>query len=317
MENYSDYPEWDRAVVDTYNLEPYKISREGCSIRLFTCNPLFGKRILSSGPYASDGGVIVEDECVVNDVVEDLEELRANLKARYILLKTRQPYFVRFDSFEVDRSYFSFTLDLREGLDGVWKSKLRSKTRNQTRKGLKNNLTTRFGNLDLLEDFYRVISICWRDLGTPVHSKNFFRNILRQFGSRSRILVIYHDRIPVSSALLLSCGDTIHHPFATTLNRFKPLSVNNVLYWKIVEFAIENGISFFDMGRSHINQGTYRYKISWGGIPVQLYYNYVGIDHADIPAFDSAAIRIATRLWRFLPLSVSTGFGPFFIRRIL
>ena len=46
--------------------------------------------------------------------------------------------------------------------------------------------------LELLDGFYAVYARNMRDLGTPVYSKRFFRNILEVFPDSTGIFAVYH-----------------------------------------------------------------------------------------------------------------------------
>ena len=165
----------------------------------------------------------------------------------------------------------SFELDLSLGADAVWKNSMNQKTRNQVRKAQKYDFTVTFGKEELLRDFYQVISQCWRDLGSPTHSRAFYANILKHFPEHSQLLVIYQDNQAIAGACLLWNNTTLFHPFAANLKTFNRTSVNNLMYWRIIQYAIDKQLALFDMGRSHKQQGTYRYKASWGAHEVPLY----------------------------------------------
>ena len=171
--------------------------------------------------------------------------------------------------------------------------------------------------MELLDDFYAVISRCWRDLGTPTHSKAFFRSLVNGFGSRASFVVIRLNRRPVSCALLFMCGTTLHHPFAATIKEFNKLSINNVLYWKIIEFGCQKGLRYFDMGRSKKNQGTYLYKESWGAQAIPLYYHYLLGPSGSVPNYDSRLTKLATEIWKKLPVFLTNKLGPVFIRALI
>ena len=54
-------------------------------------------------------------------------------------------------------------------------------------KPIKEGCTADVGNIDLLDDFYNVFSSNMRDLGSPVHPKKLFKNILSEFPEEARI----------------------------------------------------------------------------------------------------------------------------------
>lgn len=249
--------------------------------------------------------------------MHQLTETLNRENAKYLLLKTRADLFSTFRQVNVDRTYATFLLDLREGEERIWKDQLETKVRNQTRKGLNNPLSVRFGQQELLDNFFEVISTCWRDLGTPTHSKKLFMELLKGFGKDAMLVVIYLKDKPVSAALLFLCKDTIHHPFAATIRRYNHLAINNVLYWKIIEFACQRNMAYFDMGRSPVGQGTYKYKISWGAKPQPLYYNYLIGENGSLPNYQNWMVKQATKAWSRLPLPIANALGPILIKEVL
>jgi len=276
-----------------------------------------GKNLISTAPYATDGGLTTTLSVASEELMQMLADTLTDEKAEYLLLKTRMDLFGTFGQVIIDRSYATFMLDLREGMEATWKNQLETKVRNQTRKGLNNPLDVRYGQRELVDDFFEVISTCWRDLGTPAHSKTLFIELLKCFDQDASLMVIYLKNKPVSAALLFLCKNTIHHPFAATIKRYNHLAINNVLYWKIIEFACQHEMEYFDMGRSPIGQGTYKYKSSWGAKPQQLYYNYLIGKKGTTPNYHSWMVKLATKTWSFMPLRLANATGPLFIKEVL
>ena len=150
-----------------------------------------------------------------------------------------------------------------------------------------------------------------------VYGKNFFSLILEEFGDQGEIVLMDSPNMGVvSGALLLTCGNTMFHPYAVTRKNALPLSLNNAFYWKLIEHACEKNLRAFDMGRSHQNQGTFQYKKSWEAQPIQLYYNYIFGEEIKIPSFETRQIQLATRFWKKLPLFLTNLVGPRLIRRV-
>ena len=102
----------------------------------------------------------------------------------------------------------------------------------------------RFGGEDELESFYKVFSLNMRDLGTPVYSKSFFKNILREFPESSRICTVYtRDGQPAASGFLVGFKDILEIPWASSLRSYNSYSPNMLLYWEVLKFACEKAIS--------------------------------------------------------------------------
>ena len=90
------------------------------------------------------------------------------------------------------------------------------------------------------------------------------------------------------------------------------------MYWRIIQYAIDKQLALFDMGRSHKQQGTYRYKASWGAREVPLYYHYFLTDPKFMPKpLDHPFYRLATNVWKHLPLAVTQFLGPKLIYKML
>ena len=316
--NYEDYPEWDNIVINSYNLILRIIQDEDCCIKLFINKPIWGRAKISTGAYGTGGGILCSKKYIEETTIKQLRNLLCETNAKYVLLKSRKPIFRKNQNeMIIDDSYCTFILDIRLGIDDVWEKKIKSKTRNQIRKGLKHKLKIKIGHSDLLEEFYYIISRCWRDLGTPTHKKKFYYQIIKNFGDRSKMIVIYYKDKPVSCALMIICKNTIHHPFAATIKDYNKLSINNVLYWNIIQYAIKNGIQYFDMGRSRYNQGTYKYKLSWGAETQPLYYNYLVKDKGEIPNYTRDTINMATKAWKKIPVPIANFVGPTLIKGVL
>ena len=95
------------------------------------------------------------------------------------------------------------------------------------------------------------------------------------------------------------------------------MSINNALYWKIIEYGVEHGCESFDMGRSPADSGSFKYKLSWGGDPVQLYYSYFMPQGHQPPRVDTLMMRWMVRGWRQIPLGVANALGPRLIKNVL
>lgn len=309
----ADDEAWDRAVA-CYDLTPYRITAPGHELRLFRRGR---GGLITNAPYLEYGGISASPGELLVEHLPQLQALVGQRGVRSVLLKARQPLLTAADGLVVDTRFVSFELDLSAGADALWDSSLQAKTRNQIRKGERGDFRHAVGDSALLDDFYSVLSECWRDLGTPIHAKRFFAAIAEQFQQRCRFHLLYAQSKPVSAALVLDINGVRHHPFAGTLNAYKPSSVNNLLYWKIIEDACEGNLDRFDMGRSELNSGTYRFKKSWGAVPLPLYYHYLLAPGCSPPDRHSPFMRACTGAWRHLPLRMTTLLGPPLIRNIL
>ena len=234
-----------------------------------------------------------------------------------LLIKTR---FALPDSapiLRVDPGFVTFVLDLEGGGECIWDTRLTAGMRTDVRKGLRFDVEMRIGGPALFKDFLAVVRECWRDLGTPTHSVQFYRALLETWGDEARIMNLYHRGRAVSTAMLLPAGSTIHHPFSCTLAAYKSTSVNSALTWHIIEWASDSGFRFFDMGRSPVDSGSFRYKKKWGAEQVALNYGYLMDPERPIPSLHTPTVDRAVRAWKLLPLPLANVLGPHFIKYAL
>lgn len=191
-----------------------------------------------------------------------------------------------------------------------------AKVRAQIKRARQEDIAIHTGQLELLDDFYRVFAINMRDLGTPVYGKNFFRNILTAFPEQAHIVIVRLRGKPVAAAFLLGYRDMMEIPWASTIRSANTLNMNMLLYRAVLEFSIQQGYEFFDFGRSTIDSGTYRFKRQWGAQPLQHYWHYWQPNAAELPSLkpDSPKFKLMIAAWQQLPVAISKLIGPHIVK---
>lgn len=305
--HFSETEVWKDVVLKTYSLKHQKITIQGQVFQFIGNGKLW-----SNSPYITSGGhfsfknEIAKKDIIINEpiLIKSSSEIKFNSDLKPILVK----------------DYFTYILDLSGGKEEIWSKKLSTKSRNQVRKSEKFRYTKKIGGLELLEDYYQLISTAWRDLGTPTHSKDFYKNIIKECdgnkGIQACFIVLYDGDLPVSGACLIFDADTIYHPYAATLKVYNKYSLNNALYWNIILFALEKNLIFFDIGRSRKTQGTSKYKLTWGAEEQQLYYYYLNKDSHNNDE-DGKFIHFLINMWKKLPLKIANFLGPKLIYKVL
>lgn len=306
--HFSETETWKKIVLETYSLQAKKISLFGSEVYLF-----FNGKLFANSPYISHSGDCFREKEQNLDKIKALQKPVLIKSKNKIILPENYPHFLIED-------YFTYVLDLSKGKDYVWSNLIKAKTRTHIRKAEKVSADVKFGREELVDDFYKVISEAWRDLGTPTHSKEFYSNIIKNLnGSKdwnSGFTVIYIKGIPIASACFIYDRESIHHPYSATLNAYKKYSLNNLIYWNLILFAFEKNIQRFDMGRSRRDQGTSTYKKGWGAVEEQLYYYYFNKKtHKNDE--DGKLIKFLIRMWKRLPVSVANFLGPKLIYKVL
>lgn len=274
-------------------------------------------RALVSLPFLDCAGPLAEAAEAREALLEAARDLGEREAAAYVEVRARDPIGggapARTDKAKV-------VLDLAGEAEVIWKG-LDAKVRNQVRKARRSGLRLTEDNGERVAAFYRVYAHNMRDLGSPVAPRRLFEQALSRFRENARLLTVWLHDEPVAGAVWLRHRGTAYVPWASALRRRFALCPNNLLYWRAIELACEQGCARFDFGRSTVGSGPYRFKLQWGGRPEQLYwYRWRGrgdpVSVAAIPTAESAAIRLAARTWRRLPSWIANLLGPRVVARM-
>ncbi len=215
-------------------------------------------------------------------------------------------------------SKVTMLLDLPERFDTL-EASFGSKLRSQIRRAVKEGMTVHFGGRGELRSFYDVFSRNMRDLGTPVYSLKFFRNILTTFPERTRICTVYtKEGVPAASGFLISFKDTMEIPWASSLKKFNRFGTNMLLYSSVLQLACRQGIKVFDFGRSTPGEGTYKFKEQWGAKPRQLYWHYWMENGEPLPEINphNPKYSLAIKIWQHLPVPLTKLVGPSVVKNL-
>ena len=118
--------------------------------------------------------------------------------------------------------------------DSELDSDLGTKLRAQVKRAEEHKPTIKFGSIDLLEDFYHVFARNMRDLGTPVYSKTWFKELLLAEDLNTTLVVCYVQSKPVSVGFLIRFNSMLEIPWASTLRTANNMNMNMWMYRNIL-----------------------------------------------------------------------------------
>ena len=275
--------------------------------------PLFG-RFSTSMPFLNYGGVVADTpEAKDALLAAAVNDVRAG-RGRYLELRHRARVF---SGLPAQTHKVAMVLPLQTSVDDQWRV-LDRKLRNQVRKAEKSGLSTVLGGVELLDAFYDVLAQNMRDLGTPVHSRRFYEEILTTFPSCSRVLCVKLGAIPIAASIVLWHKGQMEVPWASAIRAYNPLCPNVLLYWGMLKFAIGGRCIRFDFGRSTPNEGTFNFKQQWGAESHPLYWECWLAEGSSLPdrSPKNARFSAVISLWRRLPVAVTKAIGPAIVRNI-
>jgi FemAB-related protein (PEP-CTERM system-associated) len=311
---------WKEVIEQTFGHRTMYLAARSRSSALVGVLPLtelksrlFGRMVVSL-PFFNYGGICAGDDAARSTLLSAAIDLARDRRADFLELRHESP--LSLDT-PVKTTKVAMRLELPESSQKLWQG-IGSKLRNQVQRPKKDSMTSVVGGSELIDDFYSVFAANMRDLGTPVYSKAFFRNIMRRFPDRTWIAAVYKDRMPIASGFLAGFRDQLEIPWASSLRQFNRSSPNMLMYWSCLEFACDQGYRIFDFGRSTTGGGTFRFKEQWGARPHQLYWHYWLPDGRPLPEVNPAnpKYQAAIAVWRRLPLGITCRLGPSIVKYI-
>ena len=312
----TDLAGWRQVVHETYRLRSHFLAATeddrivGSLGLLEVKHPIFGHH-LTTAPFGNDGGFHFDNLEARDLLLKEAKRLANELDVDYLLIRTRG---LDLDGFVIDYRYATAVIDLAGGVDSIWKHTLKSKTRNQIRRGLKEGFRIETG-VDQMRAFYDVLHAHMRDLGSPAHSLSFYRSIVKHLGASAQFFVVRDHQELVAGALLFKFNGTAMNFHTVALQNYNRRCPNYLIYWKMLESSCATGCSKFDMGRSLEASSVMEFKCNWGPQIIPLSYNYYLRKRKDLPYVDpcNPKYQIPIAVWRRLPLFVTKSLGPYLI----
>lgn len=306
---------WGRAVERAYGFKcAYLLAEsDGKICGIMPCishwAPLFGGKMVSL-PYCDCGGILANNDDITRALCDKAVKI-AGEKHYSCYIRSALPVPWTGDN---RTNKVRMVLELPKDSKKLLES-LKSKVRSQVRKPIREGLEAIMGGRELVPEFYRIFAYNMRDLGSPVHSREWFEAITEEFGERARVAVVYTPKGEAAAAgIALFHSVTVSLPWASSLRSHNHLNPNMLLYWTFLAHAADQGYTTFDFGRSSPGEGTWRFKQQWGAEPQPLYWYEISEgrkrSQAETREGDSAGRRIAAGVWRRLPEGMANVLGP-------
>ena len=241
---------------------------------------------LESLPFSDYGGGpffrkndIENDSELITSLIDNL--IKYALKNNYIRISIRRghhSHLIKENYFDkkiiIDSNNCSFIIDLRQGVDEVFKN-LKSSRRRSIRKAEKHGINiSEVVDKDNLNIFY-VNNM--NKLKSKPYSYDVLDYIWDNFilNDEAKMFISEFKHEPIGGLLLFNYKGICHAWSCGVLEKHRDKSPIDLLLWHSIKWAFDNNMNFYDLGstRNDPSSGHYFHKNSWGG-EKKLLFNY-------------------------------------------
>jgi FemAB-related protein (PEP-CTERM system-associated) len=267
-----------------------------------------------SMPFVNYGGPAAETSEIEQLLLRAAAEVAGEWGVDYLEVRSQRDLGEQYPSAQ---HKVSMTISLDPDPE-IQMSRMKREHRGEIRRAAKRGFVTRFG-LDLVDDFYTVLSESWRDLGTPIFDVAYLKAVIRALPNDSRICVVYDAAgVPAAGAFLGIHNGTVEGMWLGMRASYRQQLVGYVLYWDLIKHSCELGAKAFHLGRSTKDSGGEQFKKKWNAETLQLHWHYILFNATEIPTLNTSnpKFQFAIKVWQRLPVTVTKVIGPFIAKNI-
>lgn len=274
-------------------------------------SPLLGRAMISV-PYAVYGGVLTDEPDVAAALLAEGCQCADRANVRY--LELRQIH-AQQDDLPTTDLYSTFICELPTDPEECL-TMIPRKSRASTRQARDRHHMEMVQGSDLLDRFYELFVLNKRSLGSPVFSREYFRDMMDRFGDSVLLHGVIHEGNVIATTLSFVYRDMLMPYYSGSEPGLERLGTMNFLYWKLMEDGVKRGLRLFDFGRSRSGSGAFAFKKNMGFTPTPLRYSYYLRDGAVIPSVNPSNPKydLIKKTWQRLPLGLVRALGPRLMR---
>jgi hypothetical protein len=205
------------------------------------------------------------------------------------------------------QGYWRHLIDLTPSLDVLFKKLHKDSVQRKVRRAEREGLIYKEGTTDaLLDAFFGLQLSTRRRHQIPPQPKEWFRNLIANFGDALKLRVAFKNDRAVAAILTLRYKDTLVYKYGCSDARFHNLGGIHLLLWNSIQDAKRDDLRVFDLGRSEVdNTGLTLFKDRWGSVRSELIYLRFTARTPDSKVFSSVPspwkFKIARSLFSRLP----------------
>jgi hypothetical protein len=319
-------PAWAEAIRDTYGYESVVLTAtppdEPLAGGLIACNVrswITGSRMVAM-PFADHCDLLVDSPHQRDGLLAALAAEVAAGRRKYVELRPLHPLLMDADAgsaFHQSASYSFHALDLRPGLDQVYRGFHKSCVQRKIERAGRESLAVDCGRSEeLLQHFYGLLLLTRRRHQIPPQPISWFRSLIRRFEDDLLIWIAFKDNRPIAGIVTIAFRNTVIYKYGCSDSGYHSLGGMPTLFWHAIRYASERGAEVFDMGRSDAdNRGLISFKEHWGAATSSIAY-YQCRNSAPAHGPESSAGRIGRFIFPLLPDRWLTAAGRLLYRHI-
>jgi serine/alanine adding enzyme len=154
-------------------------------------------------------------------------------------------------------------------------------------------------------------------MGTPVLPGEFFEEAASGMSQEIVVGVVFRRGQAVAAGCGFLWRGELEVTWSGAVKEVRRIRPNMLLLWSFMEEAFRRGAHTFNFGRSTPESGTHQFKRQWGGRDQPLpWAQWAPGSVRATPTPTGTKYRVATAIWRRMPLSVTNRLGPMISRSL-
>jgi hypothetical protein len=310
--------EWSEVLKKHYALDFHPIAAYDDG-KIGGLLPLYGMKTRSSNgslisvPYAVAGGIVADCPEACDCLLSKAVEMSQAFDSCPITLKQ---YKIEIPGpLTVDRSYYNRELDLVAGIESIWNGL--NDANKEAIEGVEKKHTLLVYPSSDSRAFYDMLLAYHHAKGVPCVSRRWIEDLVAFKMYSIALLRLGQD--VVAGTMVKEFKSTVSFPFTCARGLTeKDTEYVYSLYWQLINYFSAQGKEILHSGRIPNSNQTDAYRLGWGGIKHNYYYQYY-------PQREQAATEFALRrnpkralferCWRKLPRSAARFLGPYVVKR--
>jgi lipid II:glycine glycyltransferase (peptidoglycan interpeptide bridge formation enzyme) len=278
---------------------------------------LTGRRLVSL-PFSDHCQPLIDDGDHLRLLLAAVDADVAQEKMKYFELRPLELDYSQLGPASLAKSHEAVLhrLNISQSLDEIMKGFNKSNVLRKIRSE-RNDLRLEEGRSEsLLDKFYGLLLLTRRKHQLPPQPRSWFSNLIDCMQHRLTIRVLFKDDMPVASVLTLSFKQVVTYKYSCSDPQFNPLAGTVRLIWRVIQDAVDAGVTELDLGRSDFDTpGLITFKDHWGAVRAPLtYFRYP--DSLKDQSANSAVAQAVRRLLSMAPDNVLSAVGGLLYRHV-